>query len=280
MLIDGKKVAEEIITNAKQESQKLLENGITVGLAVILVGDNQASKVYVSKKRIACEKAGIYSEQYNLPAEVSQKEVENLIEKLNLQKNISGILVQLPLPSHIDYKSVCEKIHPLKDVDGFTLYNSGKLFQGHGDLMPCTPLGIMELLRYYNINPEGKHCTVIGRSNIVGKPMALLLLDKNATVTICHSKTSNLEEICKSSDIIVSATGKPNFINSKMIKKGCVVIDVGINRNEFGKLCGDVNFDEVSPLCSYITPVPGGVGPMTVAMLIKNTVEASKLQNQ
>ena len=280
MLIDGKKVAQEIVQKAKRESQKLQKDGISVGLAVIMVGENAASKVYVSKKHIACKEAGINSEQYSLPSEASQEEVENLIKNLNSQKNISGILVQLPLPKHIDSKAVCEKIHPLKDVDGFTTYNSGKLFQGDPVLTPCTPAGIMELLKYYNINPEGKNCVVIGRSNIVGKPMAMLMLEKNATVTICHSKTPNLEEICRGCDIIISAVGKPNFLNSKMVKKGCVVIDVGINRNESGKLCGDVAFEEVSPLCSYITPVPGGVGPMTVAMLIQNTVKAAKIQNK
>ena len=280
MIIDGKKIAETILENLKSQVENLKKSGVFPSLAVILVGGDPASKTYVKNKKTACEKIGISEKEFIFPENTAEKEITELIEKLNGDKTVSGILVQLPLPPHLDSKRIIEKIDPLKDVDAFTKINKGELMGGNAKLLPCTPAGILELFSHEKINLEGKSCAVIGRSDIVGKPIALLLLQNNATVTICHSKTKNLKEICKNADIIVSAVGKPKLISREMVKKGVVIIDVGINRDENGKLCGDVDYNEVESVCSYITPVPGGVGPMTVAMLIKNTVKAAEFQNK
>lgn len=280
MIIDGKKISESVLEGVKKDAEKLNGKGIIPGLAVIMVGNNPASKTYVRNKKMACEKAGIKSEEYLLPENASEKEILNLIDKLNATKEVSGILVQLPLPSHLDSKTICERISPLKDVDAFTSKNIGDLFKGDAKFLPCTPAGIIEILKHENINLAGKHCVIIGRSNIVGKPLALLLIQNDATVTVCHSKTKNLEEICKLADIVICAVGKEKFLKKEMVKPGAVVIDVGINRDENGKLCGDANFENLEPICSKITPVPGGVGPMTVAMLVKNAAKAAEIQNK
>lgn len=280
MIIDGKKIAQSVLESVKKDAEKLNDKGINPDLAVIMVGDNQASKTYVRNKKIACEKAEIKSEEYLLPENVSEKEILNLIDKLNAKKEVSGILVQLPLPSHLDSKTICERISPLKDVDAFTSENIGDLFKGDANYLPCTPAGILEILKHENINLAGKHCVIIGRSNIVGKPLALLLIQNDATVTVCHSKTKNIEEICKLADIVICAVGKEKFLKKEMVKPGAVVIDVGINRDENGKLCGDADFENLEPICSKITPVPGGVGPMTVAMLVKNAAKAAEIQNK
>lgn len=274
-LIDGKKVAEHIKQQVKNEIESL-EKDVT--LAVIVVGDNPASKVYVNNKKKACEYVGIRSVEYTLPEETTEDELLSLIEVLNSLRCINGILVQLPLPNHIDESKVLERITPEKDVDGFTAINTGKLWQGEYTLAPCTAMGIIELLDYYNIEIAGKHCVIVGRSNIVGKPLAALLLERDATVTVCHSKTKSLSEITNKADILISAVGKPKFITWGFIKKDAIVIDVGINRDENGKLCGDVDAENVANKVSLLTPVPGGVGPMTVAMLMKNTLTAAKDQ--
>lgn len=280
IIIDGKLVAQEVKAKVSKKVKELQENGITPGLAVIIIGNNQASRIYVNNKKKACAEVSIYSKEYALPDTTSQKELIELISKLNNDDSINGILVQLPLPNHINEKAVIEAIDPLKDVDAFHEINVGKIMIGEYDLLPCTPAGIIELLNSQNIEIEGKHCVVVGRSNIVGKPMAMLLLHRNGTVTICHSKTKNLKKICKNADILIAAVGKAKFITSDMVKKGAVVIDVGMNKDENSKLCGDVDFDNVEKIASYITPVPGGVGPMTIAMLMKNTVTAASLQNR
>ena len=272
-LINGKEVAEHIKLQVKNEIEEL---GLDVSLAVIVVGDNPASKIYVNNKKKACEYVGIKSLEYNLPEDVSEAELLSLIDYLNIADCVHGILVQLPLPEHIDKDKVLERITPSKDVDGFTSVNTGKLWNGTYDFAPCTAVGVIELLDYYGIDIAGKDCVVVGRSNIVGKPLASLLLERNATVTVCHSKTKDLFKYTSWADIVISAVGKPKFIGWGMVKKGAVVIDVGINRDENGKLCGDVDFDNVKDKVSAITPVPGGVGPMTVAMLMKNTLEAAK----
>lgn len=279
MVLNGRELAEKIISEASKELIELKNKNINPKLSVIVVGDNPASKIYVNNKKKLCEQVGIIFEKYFFDANVSESEIIALIEKLNSDVTVSGIMVQLPLPCHLNAKNICEKITPCKDVDGFASVNSGKLMQGNAELVPCTAAGILEIIRYANINLEGKHCVVIGRSDIVGKPTAILLLHNNATVTICHSKTKNINKICKEADIIISAVGKENFIDKSMVKKGAVVIDVGINRNSLGEICGDVDFENVEPLCSMITPVPGGVGPMTVAMLVKNVIKACKIQN-
>ncbi len=278
-LINGKEVSSAVKKKVGDEVLLLKQKGIIPGLAVVLVGDDPASRIYVNNKKKACEQVGIYSVEYTLPAATTQNELINLIEKLNCDSKINGILVQLPLPAHIDEKAVIEAISPLKDVDAFNAVNVGRIMQGDYRFLPCTPAGIMELLDYENIDVAGKNCVIIGRSNIVGKPMAMLMLHRDATVTVCHSKTKNLAEICSRADILVAAVGKPRFVTADMVKDGAVVIDVGINRDKDGKLCGDVAFDEVEPKVSYITPVPGGVGPMTIAVLMKNTITAAKLQN-
>jgi methylenetetrahydrofolate dehydrogenase (NADP+)/methenyltetrahydrofolate cyclohydrolase len=246
---------------------------------VVLVGDNPASRIYVNNKEKDCAAAGIRSEEYALPASASQEELIALVRRLNGDRLVNGILVQLPLPEGLDEEAVINEISPEKDVDAFSPANVGRIMIGNYSFLPCTPAGVMELLRHEGISAEGKHCVVVGRSNIVGKPMAMLLLHANGTVTICHSRTKNLREICASADILVSAVGREKFITAEMVKPGAVVIDVGMNRDENGKLCGDVDFAAVEPLASHITPVPGGVGPMTRAMLLKNTLTAARIQN-
>ena len=252
---------------------------VTPGLAVVIVGDDPASRVYVNNKKKACEAVGFVSEEYALPAETTQEELLALVETLNNKPDINGILVQLPLPKHLDDKAVIAAINPQKDVDAFHAVNVGKIMLGEYDFLPCTPAGVMEMLHSYQIPVEGKECVVIGRSNIVGKPMGMLLLHENGTVTICHSRTKNLAEVCRRADILVAAVGIPKFVKADMVKEGAVGIDVGMDRDENGKLCGDVDFENVKEKCSFITPVPGGVGPMTIATLMKNTLKACKLQN-
>ena len=270
----------EVKANVKKQTEELKEKyGVTPGLAVVIVGDDPASRVYVNNKKKACEAVGFISEEYALPAETTQEELLSLVDTLNNKESINGILVQLPLPKHLDDKAVIEAISPLKDVDAFHAVNVGKIMLGEYDFLPCTPAGVMEMLRSYEIPVEGRECVVIGRSNIVGKPMSMLLLHENGTVTICHSRTKNLAEVCKRADILVAAVGIPGFVKADMVKDGAVVIDVGMDRDENGKLCGDVDFENVKDKCSYITPVPGGVGPMTIATLMKNTLKACKLQN-
>lgn len=277
-IIDGKKISAEIKEEAKQKVLELNSKGVSVGLAVVLVGNNAASKVYVNNKKKACEACSIKSFEYLLPEETTREELLSLVDKLNSDSEVDGILVQLPLPSHLDEKEVINAISPLKDVDAFHPVNVGKIMIGDYTFAPCTPSGIIELIERSGIELSGKNCVVIGRSNIVGKPMSMLLLHKNATVTICHSRTKNLSEVTKQADIIVAAVGRAKFVTADMVKEGAVVIDVGINRMEDGKLCGDVDFEAVSPKCSYITPVPGGVGPMTIAVLMQNTVRAAELK--
>ena len=269
----------EVKANVKKQTEGLKEKyGVTPGLAVVIVGDDPASRVYVNNKKKACEAVGFISEEYALPAETTQEELLALVNKLNQKEDINGILVQLPLPKHLDDKAVIEAISPLKDVDAFHAVNVGKIMLGEYDFLPCTPAGVMEMLHSYDIPVEGKECVVIGRSNIVGKPMGMLLLHENGTVTICHSRTKNLAEVCRRADILVAAVGIPKFVKADMVKDGAVVIDVGMDRDENGKLCGDVDFENVKDKCSFITPVPGGVGPMTIATLMKNTLKACKLQ--
>lgn len=279
-IIDGKKVSAQVKEAVRLETLELREkHGITPGLAVVIVGDDPASRVYVNNKKKACELVGFRSEEYALPAETTQQELLELVDTLNKKEDINGILVQLPLPKHLDDKAVIEAISPMKDVDAFHAVNVGKIMLGEYDFLPCTPAGVMEMLHSYEIPVEGKECVVIGRSNIVGKPMGMLLLHENGTVTICHSRTKNLKEVCLRADILVAAVGKPKFVTADMVKEGAVVIDVGMDRDENGKLCGDVDFENVKDKCSYITPVPGGVGPMTIATLMKNTIKACRLQN-
>ena len=279
VLLNGKEVSAQVRKKIAEETVALKEKGICPGLAVILVGDDPASHVYVRNKKKACEEVGFYSEEYDLPAETSMEELLALVKRLNAEEKIHGILVQSPLPSHLDEKYIIENIAPEKDVDAFHPYNVGKIMIGDYHFLPCTPAGVMELLKSANISVAGKECVVIGRSNIVGKPMGILLLHDNGTVTICHSRTKNLAEVCARADILVSAVGKAGFVTADMDKEGAVVIDVGMNRNAEGKLCGDVVFDEVEKKASYITPVPGGVGPMTIAMLMQNTLTAAKVKN-
>ncbi len=272
-ILDGKALAAKCKERVKQEVASLKR---TPGLAVIIVGDNPASRVYVNSKRKDCEECGFFSEEYALPESTTQVELIALIEKLNAREEIDGILCQLPLPEAIDEEAVLMAISPEKDVDGFHPMNMGALLVGKEGFLPCTPYGIMEILAEYGIDPKGKHCVVIGRSNIVGKPMALLLLQKHGTVTVCHSRTTNLKEICLQADILVAAVGKVDMVTADMVKPGAVVIDVAMNRNAAGKLCGDVDYPAVSALASAITPVPGGVGPMTRAMLMQNTLLAAQ----
>lgn len=278
-IIDGKALAQSIKENIAREVAALKENGVTPGLAVILVGDDPASKVYVNNKKKACAQVGIYSEEYLLPADTDEKTLLDLIAKLNADKNISGVLLQAPIPPHLDYRKTSETISPDKDVDAFHPYNVGKIMIGDFDFVPCTPAGVIELIKSTGTEIAGKNCVVIGRSNIVGKPQAMLLLKENGTVTVCHSKTKDIASFTRGADILVVAVGKAGFVNGDMIKPGAVVIDVGMNRNAEGKLCGDVDFASAEPVAAYITPVPGGVGPMTVTMLLKNTVKAAKLAN-
>ena len=272
-LIDGKLVSNNIRQEIKEKVSSLLSKHSQVpGLAAVLVGDNPASEIYVRNKRKACADVGIYSEEYKLPEDTTQDELLKIIDGLNNNDKINGILVQLPLPNHIDESSILKAVSPQKDVDGFHPVNAGLLFQGEQKFIACTPHGIIKMLEFYNIDIQGKNAVVLGRSNIVGKPASMLLLQKHATVTICHSRTKNLQEILKEADIIVAAIGRAHFVTKDMVKKGAVVIDVGINRLDTGKLAGDVDFENVKDLCSHITPVPGGVGPMTITMLLWNTV--------
>ncbi|MCQ2449721.1 MAG: bifunctional methylenetetrahydrofolate dehydrogenase/methenyltetrahydrofolate cyclohydrolase FolD [Clostridia bacterium] len=277
-LINGKEISAAVKDRVAAEVAELKNKGISVGLAVIIVGENPASKIYVANKKKACESLGIVSHEFALPEETTQEELLKLIQTLNSEKSINGILCQLPLPRHIDEQSIINAIAPEKDVDAFHPTNVGHIMIGDFDFVPCTPAGIIEMLDYMDISPAGKNCVVIGRSNIVGKPMGMLLLHRNGTVTICHSKTQNLKEICRNADILVAAVGKANFVTADMVKPGAVVIDVGMNRLE-GHLCGDVDFAAVEPIASAITPVPGGVGPMTIAMLMQNALTAAKRQN-
>lgn len=278
-ILDGKLVSAKVKEDVAAEIKELKEKGIEAKLAVVIVGDDPASRVYVNNKKKACEVCGIVSEEYALPKEATEEELLKLVNELNTREDVNGILVQLPLPKGLDEKPVIESIRADKDVDAFHASNVGKIMIGEYDFLPCTPAGVMEILKYYGVDPTGKSCVVIGRSNIVGKPMAMLLLHANGTVTVCHSKTSKLRNVTKEADILVAAIGKAKFVKADMVKSGAVVIDVGMNRDENGKLCGDVDFDRVKDKASMITPVPGGVGPMTIAMLMKNTLKACKLQN-
>lgn len=278
-LIDGKEVSTHVKTKVKEEVEMLKEKGIEPALAVIIVGNDPASRVYVNNKKKACEFTGMRSVEYALPEETTQEELLAIIDKLNEDSSINGILCQLPVPKHISEKAVIERISPKKDVDVFSAENVGKMWQGDYDMASCTPMGVIELLDYYGIDVCGKNCVIIGRSNIVGKPMASLLLERSATVTICHSRTKNLPEITSRADLIVAAVGRAKFVTADMVKDGAIVVDVGINRNEDGKLCGDVDFENVKEKCEFITPVPGGCGPMTIAVLMKNTLLACKKQN-
>ena len=278
-IINGKEISDKLREKLKKEVAKLKnEQNLQPSLAVIIVGDDPASKIYVRNKKRACEEIGIKSYEFALSANTSENELLNLIDTLNKRYDVNGILVQMPLPAHINEKTIIEHINPMKDVDAFHEVNVGKIMTGNFKFLPCTPAGIIYLLDETGIKISGKHCVIIGRSNIVGKPLAMLMLHRDATVTICHSKTQNLTEICKTADILMAAVGKANFVTRNMVKPGAVVIDVGINRCENGKLCGDVDFENVKNVASYITPVPGGVGPMTISMLMKNTLTAALLQ--
>ena len=279
MIIDGKMVSTKVKDEVKEEILALKDKGIKTTLAVVIVGDDPASRVYVNNKKKACEYTGIESLEFALPGTTTQDELLKLVDELNRRDDVNGILVQLPLPKQIDEKAVIEAIDPKKDVDAFHKANVGRIMIGDYDFLPCTPAGVMELLKAYDIDPDGKECVVLGRSNIVGKPMAMLLLHANGTVTVTHSRTLNLKKVTSRADILVAAIGKPRFVTADMVKQGAVVIDVGINRDKDGKLCGDVDFDKVKDKASAITPVPGGVGPMTIAVLMKNTLKAVKLQN-
>ncbi len=278
--IDGKAIAAAVRGQVKTDTAAMKEAGITPGLAVVLVGDDPASRTYVRNKHKDCEETGIYSEVHHLPDSTSQKDLMALIAELNARTDIDGILVQLPLPKGLDEKEVINAIAPDKDVDAFHPENVGHIMIGDYTFLPCTPAGVMEMLHHEQIPVDGKRCVVVGRSNIVGKPMAMLLLHENGTVTICHSHTQKLKEICQEADILVAAVGRPKFITADMVKPGAVVIDVGMDRDENGKLCGDVDYAAVEPIASRITPVPGGVGPMTRAMLLKNTLTAARLHHR
>lgn len=278
-IISGTEVSKNVKERVALEVKALNEKGVSVGLAVILVGEDPASQVYVRNKARACAVCGIESFEYKLPAETSMEELLGLIDELNHNDKVNGILCQLPLPKGLDEKKVIAAIDPQKDVDAFAEVNVGKIMIGNYSFLPCTPAGCMELIKSVGYDLTGKNAVVLGRSNIVGKPMAMLLLQANATVTVCHSKTQNLTEICRNADVIVAAIGKAKFLKADMVKPGAMIIDVGINRMEGGKLCGDVDFEEVEKVASYITPVPGGVGPMTIATLMQNTLNAAKVQN-
>jgi len=279
-LINGKEVAKKVRKELKSEVVKLKENGINPKLAVVMVGNDPGSTVYVRNKSKACEKVGIEFEEFLYDENLSESELLNVIKKLNEDSTINGILLQSPVPKHIDINKAFRTIAPEKDVDGFNPVNVGNLTIGEDAFISCTPYGVIKMFEEYNIELEGKNAVILGRSNIVGKPMIQCMLNKNATVTVCHSRTKNIEEITKKADIVISAIGKPKFVKENMVKDGAVVIDVGINRLEDGSIVGDVDFDEVSKKASYITPVPGGVGPMTIAMLLNNVVKATKIQTK
>ncbi len=278
-IIDGKAVSARVKEQVRKEAETLKEKCIEIGLAVVIVGDNPASRVYVNNKKKACAEVGFNSYEYALPEETTEAELLELVEKLNNDDKVNGILVQLPLPKQINENAIINAIRPEKDVDAFHPENVGHIMIGDFSFLPCTPAGVMELIAETGVDVCGKNCVVIGRSNIVGKPMAMLLLHKNGTVTICHSRTKNLEEICSNADILVAAVGKAGFVTPDMVKEGAVVIDVGMNRNAEGKLCGDVDYTACFDKAGYITPVPGGVGPMTIAMLMRNTLTAAKIKN-
>ncbi|MBD2847298.1 bifunctional methylenetetrahydrofolate dehydrogenase/methenyltetrahydrofolate cyclohydrolase FolD [Paenibacillus sp. IB182496] len=278
-IIDGKQLSGQIREEIKQRAAKLVAQGVKPGLAVVLVGEDPASKVYVGSKEKACQAMGFYSEVHRLPADTTQQQLLSLVELLNAQSSIHGILVQLPLPKHLDEKAVTNAIDPKKDVDGFHPISTGNLVIGDESLVPCTPAGCIALIKQTGQSIEGKHAVVIGRSNIVGKPVAMLLLQENATVTVCHSRTTNMEELARSADILVVAIGRPKAIGKSYVKPGAIVIDVGINRLDNGKLAGDVDYDDVLDTAGYITPVPGGVGPMTITMLLANTLKAAARMN-
>ena len=278
-IIDGKAVAKSVRERVAGETAELKKKGVTPGLAVIIVGEDPASQVYVRNKEKACEEVGFFSEKFALPESTTQEELNALVKELNERDDINGILCQLPLPKHLDDKEVINLINPIKDVDAFHPVNVGAIMIGDYNFLPCTPAGVMELIHSSGVDVCGKKAVVIGRSNIVGKPMAMLLLHENATVEITHSRTQNLAEVTAGADILVAAIGKAKFVTADMVKEGAVVIDVGMNRDENGKLCGDVDFEAVTDKCSYITPVPGGVGPMTISMLMQNTLTAAKIQN-
>lgn len=279
-IISGKEVSAAVRARIRDDVTAFVEQtGKRPGLAVVIVGEDPASQVYVRNKKRGCDEVGMYSEEYALPTETSEEELLSLIHRLNNDPKINGILVQLPLPKHLNEERVLLAIDPRKDVDAFHPENVGKIMIGNFSFLPCTPAGVMELMKYYGIDICGKHCVIIGRSNIVGKPQAMLMLKENATVTICHSRTKDLASVTKQADILVAAVGKARFVTADMVKEGAVVIDVGINRTEDGKLCGDVDFAAVETIASYITPVPGGVGPMTITMLLQNTLTAAKEQN-
>lgn len=278
-LIDGKAIREYNLDKISAEVAELKAKGVEPALAVIIVGNDPASRVYVNNKKMACERVGMRSLEFAMPEETTTDELLALIDKLNADASVSGILCQLPVPKHIDKNAVLRRIRPEKDVDCFHPENVGLLSTGMGKLMPCTPMGMMKMLEYEGVDVAGKHCVIIGRSDIVGKPMAMLMLSKSATVTICHSKTVDLPSVTRQADILVAAVGVPNFVKADMVGEGAIVLDVGINRMENGKLCGDVDFEAVKDKASMITPVPGGVGPMTIAMLMQNTLTACKEQN-
>ncbi len=276
-IIDGKAISAQIRAEIKEQAEQFFaKHGVKPGLAVIIVGDDAASQVYVRNKRRACEEVGFYSEAYELPADTTQEQLNALVDKLNADANIHGILCQLPLPRHLDENQVILRIRPEKDVDAFHPYNVGRIMIGDYSFLPCTPAGVMALLERSGIDVAGKECVVVGRSNIVGKPQAMLLLHKHGTVTVCHSRTKDLADVCRRADVLVAAIGKADFFTGDMIKEGAVVVDVGMNRRADGKLTGDVDFASVEPKASYITPVPGGVGPMTITMLMQNTLTAAK----
>lgn len=277
-MISGKEISAKLRGRIQEETQALIQSGTTPGLAVILVGDDPASAIYVRNKEKACAECGFYSEKHVLPAETTQAGLLALIERLNADPKVHGILCQLPLPAHISEEAVVRAIRPEKDVDAFHPVNVGKIMLGNYDFLPCTPAGVMAMLDECGIDPAGKHCVVVGRSNIVGKPMSMLLLHRHGTVTICHSRTKDLADMCRSADILVAAVGKAGFITADMVKEGAVVIDVGINRTPEGKVVGDVCTAEVAGKASYLTPVPGGVGVMTITMLMQNTLKAARLQ--
>lgn len=277
--MDGKALSKKVRGQILAETEALKAKGITPGLAVIIVGEDPASQIYVRNKEKACEECGFYSKKYALPAETTEEELLALIDQLNHDDKIHGILCQMPVPKHIREQAVINAIAYEKDVDAFHPINVGKIMIGNFDFLPCTPAGVMELLDAYGVDPKGKECVVIGRSNIVGKPQAMLLLHRHGTVTICHSRTQDLAEVCRRADILVAAVGKADFVTADMVKEGATVIDVGMNRKADGKVTGDVCFDEVQEKAAFITPVPGGVGPMTITMLMKNTLKAAKVQN-
>ena len=279
-IINGKKVSQKIREELKEECEEIRKQGIIPKLAVIMVGDNPASKVYVKNKNKACQEIGIEYEEYFLNSEITQEKLIELIEDLNTRKDINGILLQSPIPNHLDINEAFRKISPEKDVDGFHPENVGKLILNQDTFVSCTPYGIMKLFAEYNIDLTGKHVVILGRSNIVGKPLISCCLNRNATVTVCHSKTENLEEHTKKADILIVAIGRANFVKKEMVKEGAVIIDVGINRTDEGKLTGDVDFENVKDVAGYITPVPGGVGPMTIAMLMNNVIKAARLQSK